>query len=185
MWSLQQGMPKENQTPQVDTSATSPVTRGESAGNQLSYPLDYNSAKILERQQLNLKYPQAYMKNVGRIMLIKFNDDGVVLTTGDGKFFFPVPEELDNTQIIAAHAAVSTVSSSGTPTIQIRNVTDSVDVLTTRITIDASEFTSYTAEIPPVISFANAQLAKADIIAIDVDVAGTGAKGGTLILTIQ
>ncbi len=181
-------MPNDNQPtpPQADTMVTpSVIPREGFVENQLSYPLDQNSAKILERQQLSLKYPQAYWKSVGRILILKASDDGVVLSTGDGKFFFPVPEELDNSRIIAAHAAVSTVSSSGAPTVQIRNVTDSVDVLTTKITIDANEYTSYTAAAAPVISLANSQLAKGDIIAIDVDVSGTGAKGLTIILSIQ
>jgi len=88
-----------------------------------------------------------------------------------------VPEDLDATALTAVAAAVTTVSSSGLPTVQIRNVTQAHDMLTTRITIDASEFTSYTAATPPVINAANATVAKGDRIAIDVDVAGTGAKG--------
>lgn len=178
-------MPNNEQqaTLQADTSVT--PREDNVVESQLSYPLDLNSSKIIERQQLGLRYPREYMRNTGRILIIKFNDDGVVLTTGDGKFFFPIPEELDNTYFTALHVAFSTASTSGTPTIQIRNVTDSVDVLTTKITVDANEFTSYTAATQPVISFANSQLAKGDIIAIDCDVAGTGAKGGTLIATIQ
>jgi hypothetical protein len=56
-------------------------------------------------------------------------------------------------------------------------------MLTTKITIDASEFTSYTAATAPVIDSANKDVATGDLIAIDVDVAGTGAKGLGVILT--
>ena len=50
-------------------------------------------------------------------------------------------------------------------------------MLTTKITIDASEFTSYTAAAAPVIDTGNDDVATGDLIAVDVDVAGTGAKG--------
>ena len=120
-----------------------------------------------------------------RIIMIPVIDNATALTTGDGKWIFPIPQELNGMFLIAAHAYVDTVSSSGTPTIQIRNVTDSVDMLSTRITIDASEFTSYTAATAPVIDTNNNQVATADRIAIDVDVAGTGTKGLQVILTFQ
>jgi hypothetical protein len=58
-------------------------------------------------------------------------------------------------------------------------------MLSTRITIDVSAFTSYTAAAPPVIDGANDDVATGDIIRIDVDVAGTGAKGLIVILTFQ
>ena len=65
--------------------------------------------------------------------------------------------------------------------IQIRNVTQTADMLSTRITIDASEFTSYTAAAA-VIDTGNDDVATGDLIAVDVDVAGTGAKGLGVIL---
>ena len=68
---------------------------------------------------------------------------------------------------------------------QIRNITQTADMLTTKITIDASEFTSYTAATAPVIDTGNDDVATGDLIAIDVDVAGTGAKGLGVILTFQ
>jgi hypothetical protein len=67
--------------------------------------------------------------------------------------------------------------------VQIRNVTDAVDVLSTAITIDQSEFTSYTAATPPVINTANDDVATGDIIAVDVDGAGVSAAGLSVHLT--
>ena len=136
---------------------------------QLSYPLDVNSAGIIDKQILSTKWSRTRFANVGRIVTLKIIDDATTLTTGDGKLIFNVPLELDSTLIVAAEAFVTTVSSSGAVTVQVRNVTDSVDVLSTAITIDQSEFDSYTAATPCVINFANAQLAKSDRIAIDVD----------------
>lgn len=118
-----------------------------------------------------------------RILELKVFDDATAITTGDGKLIFCVPLEFNGMNLTLAHAFVSTVSSSGLPTVQIRNVTDSVDMLSTEITIDASEFTSYTAATPPVIDGAHDDVATGDLIAIDVDVAGTGAQGLGVILT--
>lgn len=108
---------------------------------------------------------------------IKVLDDSTTLTTGDGKYIWVVPSQFNNRIIIGVFATITTVSSSGTPTIQIRNITDSVDVLSTAITIDVSEYTSDTAATPAVINTSNDDLATGDRIAIDVDTAGTGAKG--------
>lgn len=119
------------------------------------------------------------------VLFIKvFSDTGTV-TTGDGKFIFACSDDMDGMDLVDADAYVTTVSSSGTPTIQIRNVTQTADMLSTRITIDASEFTSYTAATPPVIDTGNDDVAMGDRIAIDVDVAGTGAKGLGVILTFE
>lgn len=114
--------------------------------------------------------------SIGRYQL-KIIDENTVLTTGDGKLIILIPAYLNGANLIIAHAFVSTVSSSGLPTVQIRNVTQAADMLTTKITIDANEFTSYSAATQPVIDTANDDVATGDLIAIDVDVAGTGAKG--------
>jgi hypothetical protein len=114
---------------------------------------------------------------------VKVIDDATVLTTGDGKVIFCIPASLGGCDLTAAHAFVTTVSSSGLPTVQIRNITQTADMLTTKITIDASEFTSYTAAAAPVIDTGNDDVATGDLIAVDVDVAGTGAKGLGVILT--
>ena len=116
---------------------------------------------------------------------IKVCDDATALTTGDGKIIFCIPPELNGMNLVDADAMVSTVSSSGAPLIQIRNVTDSADMLSTRITIDATEFTSYTAETAPVIDASHDDVATGDLIAIDVDGAGTGAKGLTILLSFR
>ncbi len=108
---------------------------------------------------------------------IKVFDDATTITTGDGKYYWIVPSQFNARVIIGVFATVSTVSSSGTPTVQIHNLTDAVDVLSTALTIDVSEYTSDTAATPAVINTSNDDLATGDRIRIDVDVAGTGAKG--------
>jgi len=107
------------------------------------------------------------------------------LTVADGIDYMVIPYELNGMNLVSAHAAVDTASSSETPTIQLRNVTDSADMLSTRITIDVNEHNSYTATIPPVIDTSHDDVATGDRIAIDVDVKGTGTKGLVVILVFQ
>lgn len=113
----------------------------------------------------------------GRIVQIKAVDDSTVVTTGDGKVIFMITPQFNNLVIVRVYAYVTTVSSSGALTVQIRNVTQSVDVLSTAITIDQSENTSLTAATPAVINKTNATVSEGDLIAIDVDGAGTSAQG--------
>lgn len=116
---------------------------------------------------------------VPAIYPIKVFPDTTAVTTGDGKFIFVVTahEHIAGKNLTGVSAYITTVSSSGLPTVQIRNITQGVDMLTTKVTIDASEYSSDTATTPAVIDTANDDVALGDRIAIDVDVAGTGAKG--------
>ncbi len=113
---------------------------------------------------------------------IKVISDTATLTTGDAQMVFAIPKDLNGANLVDAQAFVTTVSSSGLPTVQIRNATQTADMLTTKVSIDVSEFTSYTAATPRVIDASNDDVATGDLIAIDVDVAGTGAKGLGVIL---
>ena len=109
--------------------------------------------------------------------VIKVIADDTALTTGDGKTHFTVPIELNGMDLVTVGAHVYTVSSSGTPTVQLHNLTDTVDMLTTEITIDANEKDSSTALTPAVIDGTNDDVVTGDEIRIDVDVAGTGTAG--------
>lgn len=108
---------------------------------------------------------------------------GAALTTGDGKAYYRIPSALNGMDLVAVAAALTTVSSSGIPTVQIANVTDSVDMLSTKLTIDANETDSSTAATAAVINGSNDSVSTADMLRIDIDVAGTGAKG--LIVQMQ
>ena len=113
-----------------------------------------------------------------RIMQIAVTDpNGSAITTGDGKAYFRINSELNGYNITAVAAHVTTVSSSGTVDVQIANVTDTVDLLSTKITIDANEKDSSTAATAAVINTANDDVATGDEWRIDIDAAGTGAKG--------
>jgi hypothetical protein len=113
---------------------------------------------------------------------IKVVDDATVVATGDGQAIMMIPADLTGLNLTTVAAFVTTVSSSGTVSVQIRNVTDAVDMLTTKVTIDQSEFTSYTAGTAAVINTTYDDVVTGDRIAIDVDSAGTGAKGLGIVL---
>lgn len=116
---------------------------------------------------------------------IKVIDDATVLTTGDGKQYFFVTDDINGMNLVQVRAFVTTVSSSGLVTVQIRNVTDSFDMLTTRVTIDANEKGSNTAAAAAVIDTAHDDVTLGDQLAIDVDTAGTGARGLSITLTFN
>lgn len=92
------------------------------------------------------------------------------LTTGTAKVTFRMPHALTLT---AVRASVSTASSSGLITVDINK--NGTTVLSTKLTIDANEKTSVTAATPPVISVSS--FSDDDEVTIDIDGAGTGAKG--------
>lgn len=100
------------------------------------------------------------------------------VVTGDGKAYFTIPSHLNGAVIDAVHARVVTAGTTNTTDIQIANVTDSVDVLSTKLTIDSGETGSDTAATPAVINTSNDDVATNDLFRIDVDaVSSTAPKG--------
>jgi len=101
--------------------------------------------------------------------------------TGDGKAMFEVPEELAGMNITAVGAYVFTAGTTNSTTVQIRNVTQTADILSTLISIDTTEVSSRTAATPAVINTSEDDLTLGDRLAIDVDaVSTTAAKGLTV-----
>ncbi len=104
------------------------------------------------------------------VLIIAVSDETTAITTGTAKVTFRMPFAMT---VTAVRASVNTVSSSGLPTVDINE--SGTTILSTKLTIDASEFTSTTAATPAVIS--DASLADDAEMTIDIDTAGTGAKG--------
>lgn len=93
------------------------------------------------------------------------------VTAGDDAATMFVPLDLDGTRLRSVAVILSTAGS-GT-TVQIRNVTQAVDMLTTAVTCDSGERTSHTAATAAVVAVTdNSLVAAGDEIAVDVDVAG-------------
>jgi hypothetical protein len=108
---------------------------------------------------------------------LQITDDATAVTTGDGKIIWVVPAFLTGFNLVGVESVCTTVSSSGTPEIQIHNLTDTQDMLSTRLTIDANEYTSATAATAAVINTTYDDVATGDRLRVDVDTAGTGTKG--------
>jgi len=104
--------------------------------------------------------------------------------TGDGKGYFHIPASMDGMNLTAVHAEVITAGTTGTTDIEIYNVTDSVDMLSTTLTIDSGETGSDTAATAAVINTSNDDVATNDLIRIDVDAVSTTAAKG-LIVTLE
>jgi hypothetical protein len=101
-------------------------------------------------------------------------------TTGQncaGDVSFQVPSQFNNFKVTTVVASVTTANSSGTLTANIRNRTDSVDILSTALTIDANERSSTTAATPAVINQSNNTITTDDDVCVQVSVTGTGHKG--------
>jgi len=112
-----------------------------------------------------------------RIVAVKCIADDTALTVADGKAHFTVPIELNGMNLVSVGAHVYTVSSSGLPTFQIHNLTQTADMLSTAITIDENEKDSKDATTAAVIDAGNDDVATGDELRFDCDTAGTGTKG--------
>jgi len=108
-----------------------------------------------------------------------------LVTTGDGKAYLPIPTDYDGMNLVDAQASVSDPASAAIVTVQIHNLTGAADMLTTRITIDATEYTSYTAANASVIDAANDDVSEGDMLRFDVDVDGDDAKGLTILCSFE
>ena len=101
---------------------------------------------------------------------IAVTDETTAITTGTAKVTFRMPYAMT---LSSVRANLNTVSSSGNPAIDVNK--GGVSIFSTTLTIDANEKTSVTAATPAVLS--TTALADDDEITIDIDTAGTGAKG--------
>ena len=106
---------------------------------------------------------------------IAVSDEETAITTGNAKVTFRMPFAMTLT---AVRASLTTASTSGLPTFDINE--GGTTILSTKLTIDANEKTSTTAATAAVIS--DSALADDAEITIDIDVAGTGAKGAKVYL---
>lgn len=114
-------------------------------------------------------YPLPY------VVQIAASDMTTELTTGVGKAYYRAHKAFTLT---AVRASLFEYSSSGTVTIDINK--NGTTVLSTKLTLDVAEFTSLSALTPAVIS--GGSFSDDDVISIDIDGAGTDAKG--LIVTL-
>lgn len=103
-------------------------------------------------------------------LCVAVGDETTAITTGTAKVTFRMPCAVTLTSV---RASLNTASSSGNPTVDINEA--GTTILSTKLSIDSGEKTSLTAATPAVIS--DTALADDAEITIDIDTAGTGAKG--------
>jgi hypothetical protein len=116
------------------------------------------------------------------VQLMVFDDSQDVATgNGAGDLFFRVPSTMNGMNLVAVAACVQTAGTTGTTDIQIHNVTDTADMLSTVITIDSAETDSSTAATAAVINAATDDVATGDVLRIDVDAVSTTAPKGLLV----
>ena len=107
------------------------------------------------------------------------------IAEGNGKFYLHIPAGLNGMDLVEVHAKVITVGSGSTVDVQIHNLTDGSDMLSTSLTIDNGELDSKDAGTAAVINGSEDDVVTNDVLRIDVDGNGgdtTVAKG--LIVTL-
>jgi len=114
-------------------------------------------------------------QGAAEVIGIAVSDEETAITTGTAKVTFRMPFAMTLT---AVRASLTTASTSGLPTFDINE--GGTTILSTKLSIDANEKTSTTAATAAVIS--DSALADDAEITIDIDVAGTGAKGAKVYL---
>ena len=132
--------------------------------------IDGGTAKYVTRRSLmGVRYVE--------VRLVAFETD---TATGDkqGGWHFHIPPDLNGLDLVYAHAEVDTAGTTNTMDLEIYNVTQTQDMLSTTMTIDTGETGSDTAATPYVIHATQKDVATNDLIRWDCDaVHDTAAKG--------
>ena len=106
-----------------------------------------------------------------------------VCVTGDGKGTLHIPAHLDGLDLVECHLEVKTAGTTGSMQVQIRNVTQAVDMLTVKLQVDSGHTGSDQSATPYDIDENNDDVAENDALALDFDlVHSTPAVGSILTL---
>lgn len=130
-----------------------------------------------------IKSPAGVVEAV-KLVEVLVSDPTVALAVGDGKACVAIPAALDGMKITDVAAFLTAPSAAAVTTVQINNLRANKDLLTTRLTIDTNETSSYDALVPPVIDPTLTVVRKSDVLRIDVDTTGTGARGLLVAITL-
>jgi len=100
------------------------------------------------------------------------------MAVGDAVVFFAIPPQLNGMNLVSVRIGCITAGVTGTALVQIRNVTDSVDMLSTRCPLETTELNSDAVATPAVINTSYDDVVTNDVLAVDIDVIHTTpAKG--------
>lgn len=101
------------------------------------------------------------------------------ISTGNGKAFLPCTEEMSGMNLVTIGGYLATAATSGTVQVQIYNMGSNVDVLSAGDLLewDATEKDTGTATSAAVINTSNDGIVLGEAWRVDIDAAGSGAKG--------
>ncbi len=164
----------------VGTSGQVLATGGAAANPSWVTPVAAATASEINTGTDTAKYvtPDAFAgSNLGIRYVTFYLNSTTALTTSE-KAYYRIPAALTGMNLVSVAGSVGTgaagSSSSGTPTFTVKNVTDSNQMLSTSLTIDANEYTSATAATPAVIDATKDDVVTDDLIEVAVTTAGTG-----------
>lgn len=113
-----------------------------------------------------------------KTVILKVMAEATVVTSGDGKMYFTIPVELNGMNLVSVGAHIYTADGAQNMDIDIYNLTQTADMLSTAMRIETSEKDTATSAQPGTIDTSNDDVATGDEIRIDVTTfTGTGAKG--------
>lgn len=112
-------------------------------------------------------------------------------TTGNGKYYFLVPANLNNYRLTGVSAQVMAAGTTGPTTIALTRCvaaatgdacsSTTVQMLSTNMTIDSGENSTATAATPAVINTANATLATNQVVRVDIAAVSTTPASGLIV----
>lgn len=126
--------------------------------------------------------PQPFVTK--EVSILVFDDSAdVVVADGAGDKFWRVPSTFDGMNLVAVAAHVQTAGTTGTTDVQIARTRagSTVDMLSTKLTIDSGEVDTMTAAAAAVINAANDDVATGDRIRIATTAVSTTAPKGLLV----
>lgn len=103
-------------------------------------------------------------------------------STGDGKAYFHVTAGLDGLSLVECHAEVKLAGTTGTMSIMVANETQSVDMLTTALSVDSGETGSDTAASSYAIkSNGDEVISENDMVRLDFDAVHSTPASGCIV----
>lgn len=160
-------------------------------GSNLLRESDVASAANINTGTDNAKYvsPDSLAGSNFGIRYVAVTLNGSTALTTSDKAYYRIPAALTGMNLVSVAATVGTgaagASSSGTPTFTVKNVTDSNQMLSTSLTVDANEYSSATAATAAVINTATDDVVTDDLIEVACTTAGTGTTFCTITMGFQ
>ena len=103
--------------------------------------------------------------------------------------YFRIPAAYNGMSVVSVTASIGNGvaghSTGAAPAFMVKNVRSGLDILSTAVTVDASEYSSATAAVPVVINPANKTVLEDDLIEVECTVAGTAADRAIVTIGFQ